>query len=610
MNADIKVSITGDSSSFKQAARQVEADVDRVNAAAQKMNGALSAGAERFDKVGSAAVKMRGALSTVSPEAAMMAGAVDDAADAVEGIGRALSLSTASLGVIGIAIAAAGAAYLYFSHQVAQAEEAMAAAAKAATEAQEAAERMGKMRSSIADKYAIATGKATEKDLKLRDAIGEVTAEFGPRIKAEQDALALAKESVARGKLGYMTIDKQAEAQASAKAEIDRANAAIAGLTREQGKYIDMTVVATLTEKEATKAHKERTKAVTKEAEAVIAYSDAQTGANAAIEGYAAQFKAAEDASEAKAKVEQEAIEASVAAAIQGYAEQNAAAVAADDKRRAQREQLIDGLSEIERAGADLALDILGRVEDRYAEMVANNMDAFQSAQATIDETRDLLDGLREPIDAAKLSGDALVEAYREGEVAADDLSSAQKSAIAATLAAEAEAAKERSKLARRGALEAFEAQKKASMGQAVILGIQSVLQALAAAPPPINIGLAAIAATAAGLQIAAIKAQEPPAFHAGGIIGAGESRALPGEVMLNRSAVQDLGGPAAANALNSPSGRAPMASPTVIRIGRLESAELIRTDVRGGGALPEYVRSMTRRGTKGAGRSGRLAAA
>lgn len=66
--------------------------------------------------------------------------------------------------------------------------------------------------------------------------------------------------------------------------------------------------------------------------------------------------------------------------------------------------------------------------------------------------------------------------------------------------------------------LEAWNRQKKLEIAMAIINGAQSVLKALASAPPPANFILAGVATAAAAVQIAAIKSQRPPDFGEDGV--------------------------------------------------------------------------------------------
>jgi hypothetical protein len=142
---------------------------------------------------------------------------------------------------------------------------------------------------------------------------------------------------------------------------------------------------------------------------------------------------------------------------------------------------------------------------------------AAQEAAGQVAELTRMIESLgSSTVNAANLSGDALVDAYREGKVAAGDLSKSQKQYIANTLYAEKKAAEEREAAQKKSALAAFRIQKGIAIAVATINAIMGVSQAAGSAPPPANIP-AIIAATATGAaNIAAAVAVPAPKFHSG----------------------------------------------------------------------------------------------
>jgi hypothetical protein len=111
---------------------------------------------------------------------------------------------------------------------------------------------------------------------------------------------------------------------------------------------------------------------------------------------------------------------------------------------------------------------------------------------------------------------------------------------------------KKQLKAEKEAATESFERQKAASTVAAFINIAEGVTKALAAAPPPINFGLAALTAAAGATEVAAI-ANAKPSFHSGTSGQAGEYDAtlLRGEPVLTREAGSTLG-PTAIDALNA----------------------------------------------------------
>lgn len=169
----------------------------------------------------------------------------------------------------------------------------------------------------------------------------------------------------------------------------------------------------------------------------------------------------------------------------------------------------------------DIGMTVLNTVGS-MADMVTGRImsaasSAAQEAAGQVAELTRMIDGLgTATVDAAALSGDSLVDAYREGKVAAGDLSKSQKQYIANTLYAEKAAAEEREAAQRESAMTAFKIQKGIAIAIATINAIMGVSQAAGSAPPPANIP-AIIAATATGAaSIAAAVAVPAPKFHSG----------------------------------------------------------------------------------------------
>jgi hypothetical protein len=113
--------------------------------------------------------------------------------------------------------------------------------------------------------------------------------------------------------------------------------------------------------------------------------------------------------------------------------------------------------------------------------------------------------------------------------------------------------------------LKAFKAAKAAGIATAAINTAIAVTQALAGSPPPMNYINAALAGAAGAVQIGLIAAKQPPSMHRGGMVGSSSwapdevgIRAQAGEAVLNRSAVDAIGGPTGVNAINMGMGLGP----------------------------------------------------
>lgn len=127
----------------------------------------------------------------------------------------------------------------------------------------------------------------------------------------------------------------------------------------------------------------------------------------------------------------------------------------------------------------------------------------------------------------------------------------------------QAAALEEQNKKRKKALIALFVAEQAAALAQVAIdtaLGFSAVTAAYAASPP-LMLGLQALVVASGVAQAATISAARP-SFHSGGVVpsssaqqGEVMARLLPREVVLNRQAVDRLGGPAAADSLNRSGG-------------------------------------------------------
>ena len=154
--------------------------------------------------------------------------------------------------------------------------------------------------------------------------------------------------------------------------------------------------------------------------------------------------------------------------------------------------------------------------------------------------------------------------------------------------------AKETAKRDKELALRQFKVAKAAGMAQALINGAVAVTRALATLGPILGpIAATGIAATTAA-QVATIAAQKP-AFDRGGMIQGGTAmadqvtiNALPGEAVLSRGAVRDLGGQTGVDRLNrgNATGQNVVMVPVYKHFGRFVQDELQRSSVLQGAMM------------------------
>lgn len=197
----------------------------------------------------------------------------------------------------------------------------------------------------------------------------------------------------------------------------------------------------------------------------------------------------------------------------------------------------------------DTYVDLGNQIGQIAAEFSGRFQDALGDTQGKIDEIGGLLKDLgANTVDASRLSGRALVEAYKDGKVAAKDLNSAQRQFIAANLRAEKAALAQKAEAQRKQALVAFAVQKGVAIAGAIVNTAQAVMTALAQLGP-IAGGVAAGVVAAIGATQVGLIASEKPKFASGGFLngrGAADG-SIPmigheGEAVLSRQGRATMG--------------------------------------------------------------------
>lgn len=280
-------------------------------------------------------------------------------------------------------------------------------------------------------------------------------------------------------------------------------------------------------------------------------------------------------------------------------AEQNQTAL--DDlaaKTEAKQEQIRSTLKSVAMAAADTVGAMLDYAATRAGEAFDAARQAATDAAAQVAGLESLIEGLGlTTVDSATLTGEALVNAYKDGKVAAEDLTEAQKRQVAERLAAEADAARQLEGEQRAAALASWESQHEAAVAAALLQIPLSIAQTLGSVPFPFNIPLAAAAGALATKAAADVAAASPPSFRSGYMPDQQLAYIEPqSEIVAPASAVQALGGRKAAR--DAFAGVAPSGGSITARftMGHREFSALVQGSANRPGPLRDLtVRPSTR---------------
>jgi hypothetical protein len=567
------------------------AEMQKLSASAATATGSFSKLSGTVSKTAQVSGALGGVVAKLNPELGTAVTTVGSLTGVMEGLKGAGVLSTAMLGPLAAAVVLLGGAYYYFSSELEKAEAAQEKMSQAATRAQKAHGDLEKVVQDVTDAYEVSVGITDEAAVSQRKSIEKVNAAFSEEAEAikasalEAGSMTMALQSLEAKRRGTIalieeTTEVEKEGIRLAK-EKEAAQKAAAAASREAAKAAkDAADTAAQYDRDEQARLDDKSNDLHDQT-----WRDAREKVAAAGEAYDKLVKMYQDEAEVKETLRQ----ADAASARQA---------AQDAKDR-------------EAAMFDVASATLGAIESIVSGALSSATAAAEQAADTainhLNRIRDLRDQLTmDEVDAASLSGDALVRAYKRGEVAASDLSDAQKASIDDVLKAQEKTANRRAKIEKRAAREAFKVEQGAALSAAVMGAALAVIQALSTLGPIAGPAAAIAISAATAAEIATIAAQKP-SFHRGGLVeerGRGEVSAtlLPGESVLNRQATSSLGAGGVA-ALNNGGGGGGSVS---LRIGRLEAREIIRTDVASGGLVVQAARSAAAKGGNLAGRSGR----
>lgn len=245
------------------------------------------------------------------------------------------------------------------------------------------------------------------------------------------------------------------------------------------------------------------------------------------------------------------------------------------------------------------ALNIVSGIIGTVEKLLSDERNALSETTDSLDKISGLMDDLSTTsVDAATLSGQALIDAYKSGEVAAGDLTDAQRKYLEEQLARESAALQIRQGSEKAAALQTWKIQKQLSAANAVVSAIEATVKGLATGGP----ALAALYAGLGAAEVALIETAKPPSFRGGyfgGPMGAGGG-VMPdqrlayiepdSEVVMPSQGVQAAGGRDAARA--QAAGIPPMVeNTTVVRFGHREISRIVSSPSARKGILDASVR-------------------
>lgn len=571
--------------------KQLKAQVAATKAAAAQMAAAQRSGmkqaadgaataATKFDKLGMAMGPLGGVLARISPEAGAAASSIAGVTSSVQGLAAAgVALQTLVPIVLAISTAVAAGAVAWDIY-TSKAEAAAKRAQKQADGLKVVTDWTLELEKAQYD-LKVATGTLTmeeEKAAMAREVQARKAEDSIGRTEEEKSALISLSSKVRYAKEQEIEYRRAMEESEEVTARRAKASAAAAASAAEDAKA---RAAAEQVANEAAEAATEKTFASMKRLDD---HREAATKKDIARKKHMAELDAHAEAHVAKL------VQDSLAVKVE----------AAEDAQRA--------MEDIATAARDTIGQVLGSLHT-FAGLAADAAgEAADRSMERLDRIRGLLADLTaESVDASTLTGDALVAAYKRGEVGAEDLTEAQRKSIATVLSEQEAAAAARTRADRKAARAAWQTQQDLNIAQTFAAGAVALIQAFAQLGPVAGAiaGIGIAAATAA--SIATITSQKP-AFHSGGVVGGsangqGEvsARLLPGEALLNRQATNAIG-PSGVAALNSGASMGAVS----LRIGRLEAREIVRTDVAAGGLIVRTAKSAAASSGNTAGRTGR----
>jgi hypothetical protein len=577
----------------EKAAKKASDELDR----GMKKSGAS------VDAAGKAAVKLRGALSSISPAAGGVAGAVDDAADALEAMdiaAGAVGVSTAAAGAaLGMVAVVLGAGYLAWVAYNDESSKAAEIAGIVATAERNLAPLIDATRMAQLD-AAVATGAMTEEAARLEregiasmKAFASATADASAQIKALHagegtfsrwgaDLIEAAQGSALLQFTSLGTVNALAamtESSSEAQAKID----ALMAVEQHAAEITKEGTVARKASAAASAHHAATTVDLTaqllKEASAAQASADKFAAHLAAVEADAAAADAIVEQSGAFRLSEIEKLQAAEDDAVGRYTA-SAQAGALSVEHIAAGEATIRGNYQ-DQITAKLAEESAKRAEIEQAHLAEVAAAQAASTAATLDQINQVSSYASQAVGMATT---ALDESYANSTDTAQRLTDqliagesyytdAQKAELSDRVEANKDAARK-----------AFYASKAAKMGEAVASSALAVINAIAEVPYPLNIAAGIAAGVAGGVAVGTIASTEP-AFHTGYAPDEMRAKVLKSESVLSPVATAAMGAGRVAE-VNAGKTGGGYSGPAPVIIDHRTMNTLIKREIANAGAL------------------------
>ena len=562
----------------KDMVAQLSREIKAATKPAKEAASALDSMGKSAGAVGGAAKKLRGGLDSLIPGMGSLLGVVDDVGDAFEVAAGAGANVGVGLGVLGLAIGAAAIAWQGLAGQEAEA----AAVAKEVAAAHARVDSI--LQTGLADviAYEVVTGALSETQGKLATNTDKATASLqaatGDTVTRIKE-LRTAQDSIKTQLVDLVGAYVQATDIFGITSDVyDGLTTSSADLADEQSRL--------QTEVNASAAAAKENKVVT---DALI---KAEEEAAAATRRRALAIANAIALVDALIRINQQLEDEDVARDKRNRARQEEAA---KENKEADKDYL-EAQKKKHKTQKEIDDETYKKNMEDIAEYKQGQKDRLGYARTIAQQTFDVVSQFADLEYNKRIDTmHALQQELADGE---DTLTEHQKKALRRRIAAQKAAAKQ-----------AFVIEQAGRIASAIINTAAAVVQALGNLPPPYSYVAAGISAAAGAAEIAVIASQKPT-FHAGGVMYAdeGNARLLSGEGVLTRKATQAMGGSAAVAAMNAHPESAPAMSGgvTVIRIGRNEAREIVRTDIRANGLLPRTIDRRARTAGTEPGLSGR----